>query len=652
MKKPIAVLQYLLSIHILALLILAIIRTILYIANINQTEGVGSKTTLFTKAMLKGLWSDNTMSCYIIALPLLVLLIFALYNKIPKVLIKVFNIYFIILYSILFGFSIADIPYFIYNFTHIGASIFNWLGYGTDTAGMILQEKSYYIYFFIYVITITAFSFAAIHLAGKLLKKEYAPINNKEYCYYIPAILIVWALCLLGIRGTVGQLPLRVGDAYFCNNSFFNQLGVNPAFFFIKSTSGYFKKHNSLEKMMDTQEAIANARKYLGIEGSDNKSPLYRFVETEGEPKNMNVVVVLMESFSSEFLKWEFNGENLTPYIHELIGKSYYFDNFYSAGIHTNNGIASTLYSYPPQFNKSMMGINTNHYYGLPNQLRDYGYETLFFITGNPTYDNMNSFLYENGFDKIYSQNDYPGSKVVNNFGVQDDYLFEFGIDKLNKVSENGKTFLATFLTVSNHPPFVVPEKFKNKGEKDDQRMIAFIDSSIKEFMENAEKQEWYSNTIFVFLGDHGRALGQHISEMPLSYNHIPLIIYSRAFTDSPRIFNQPGGQVDVFPTIMGLLNKPYTNNTLGTDLLGNNIRPCMYFVSDNHLGCINNNYFYSYNLETKNEELFAYHDNKSPNIISEHTREKDSLKTYAMSMMITGEYMTKNKLTQIAEHR
>lgn len=647
MKKPLAVLRYLLSVHITALVILSVFRLALYFSNLSKIADVEDKSSLLFRALLKGVLFDNVIACYIIILPAVVLLILSLFNKVYGPVIKGFNIFFIIGYSLVFAVSAADIPYFSYYFAHLGGSVINWLGFG-DTFGMIFQESSYYIYFGLFLIFIIGFSFLVFRFGRKLVKAETIDLKKTDYKIYIPFILIIWGLCFVGLRGSLERYPLRVGGAYFCNNAFFNQLGVNPTFFFMKSVSAYKKNKDKLAGTMDVKEAIANVQKELNIVPDiNNENPISRFVETGGEARNANIVIVLLESMSTEYLKREYNGKTLTPYIHQLMEGSYYFENFYSAGVHTNNGIASTLYGYPAIFERVAMGIQSDLYTGLPVTLKENGYQTMFFLTHNPQYDNMMSFLTDNGFGKIYSQYDYPGDKVVNNFGVQDDFLFEYGLDKLNKAAEEKNPFLATFMTVSNHPPYVIPERFKDKFDNDEERIIAFSDNCLQVFMENASKQEWYNNTIFVILGDHGKILGQQPYDMSLAYNHIPLIIYSPLFDDMPKLFSDFGTQVDIFPTVMGLLNTPYENNSLGIDLFRSK-RPYAYFVSDNHLGCMDDKYFYLFNPEDKKDGLYEYREGKTQNLREEYSAIADSMKTYSLSMMVTADYLIKNKLTRI----
>ncbi len=85
----------------------------------------------------------------------------------------------------------------------------------------------------------------------------------------------------------------------------------------------------------------------------------------------------------------------------------------------------------------------------------------------------------------------------------------------------------------------------------------------LKEFIDEAKQQEWFDNTIFVFVGDHGKIVGTPRSDMPLSFNHVPLFIYSPSFIE-PLQIEDLGGQVDIAPTVLGLLNIDYTDNGFG----------------------------------------------------------------------------------------
>lgn len=244
MKRAIPVLRYLLSIHISALAILSFIRIILYWSNLDKITD--KSFILFIKALLKGIQFDNVIACYVMAAPLIILPCLTISVRWVKSAIKVVNIYFIILYTFIFGFAIANIPYFKYFFTHIGASVLQWMQFGKDTAGMIFQESSYLLYFILFFIITILFTLW-IHILGKKAVKQWNQKDDIKYSVFVPILMTLWVGYFMGIRGTLELYPIRTGKAYFSNNPFYNQLGVNPLFYFTKSYSGY-KKPESFRK--------------------------------------------------------------------------------------------------------------------------------------------------------------------------------------------------------------------------------------------------------------------------------------------------------------------------------------------------------------------------------------------------------------------
>jgi phosphoglycerol transferase MdoB-like AlkP superfamily enzyme len=644
MKIYIAVLRYLLSVHCLGIACFIIFRSILCITNTDNIIDAENKGYLFFKTFLISLQFDNFIASCISFLPLLLLSISSFFGKIPRSLVTVCNVFVIVFYAVTFAVSAADIPYFSYFFNHPDTSALSWFEFGQATAGLIFQEKSYYPYFFLFFVIITIFSLAVIRSGKRLMRTTAGDIR---WHILIPVILLTWCICFAGMRGSFQRYPLRVGYAYFSNYSFFNQLGINPAFYLLKSYPANRNSKNNVNDLMTVETAIQKVRKELGIVCRDEKYPINREIEAAGQAGKPNIVIILLESASVAHLQYEHEGKNLMPFLNELISKSYYFENFYSSGIHTNNGIVSTLYAFPALFNRPMMESQSTHYTGLPYSLHKQGYRNLFFVTSNPNYDHMNSFLMNNYFDRIYSLYDYPREKAVNNFGVQDDYMLEYGIRQLNETAKEGRPFLATFLTVSNHAPLIVPEKFKDYADTDEKRMIAFVDNNIRNFMESASEEQWYQNTIFVILGDHGATVGRQKYEMSVNNNHIPCIIHSPLIRDMPQKFHQYGGQIDIFPTIMGLLNSPYTNNSLGIDLLKEK-RSRMFFVSDNRLGCISDGYFYVRSLTGNSDFLYDRRSSHAENLYEKYPDIAADLKNYAVSMMVAADYLIKNNRTGI----
>ena len=159
--------------------------------------------------------------------------------------------------------------------------------------------------------------------------------------------------------------------------------------------------------------------------------------------------------------------------------------------------------------------------------------------------------------------------------------------------------------------------------------------------MTEAEKQPWFDNTIFVLLGDHGKLVGSPESEIPQSYNHIPLMIYGKDI--QPEIKDNFGGQVDVAPTLLGLLNISYTQNNLGIDLLKEQ-RPCMFYTADNLIAARDTTHLYIYSPDNKQE--FRYEQTGSTLHVAEDNEAFQRLKNYCFSMLQSTEYLVKEHKT------
>lgn len=315
----------------------------------------------------------------------------------------------------------------------------------------------------------------------------------------------------------------------------------------------------------------------------------------------------------------------------------------YSSGIHTNHGMYSALYSFPAIMKRNAMkGSVIPVYSGLPTVLKQNGYSTMFFMTHESQYDNMNAFFRTNGFDEIYSQENYPADKVVNGFGVQDDYLFQYALPVLNRHAADGRPFFSVLLTISNHPPYIIPPYFHPHSKKKEEQIVEYADWSIKNFMTEALKQPWADNTIFVLMADHGKLVGTPECESPLSYNHIPLMIFGKDI--EPRIIDNVGGQVDLMPTLLGILNIGYTHNGFGIDMLKEK-RPYMFFTADNLIGVRDTSRLYIYIPDTRQE--LRYNVKKDGKVAPAEDNETfKAMKNYGFSMLQCAETLVKRQQT------
>lgn len=639
-------LLYLLTIHIGALLFFFIFRFILFVSTDHQfPENIQNDVALQAIAFIKGVWFDNVIACYILLLPLVILWIAGICNYTAKWLYRAIAVYFIVFYSLSFIISAANIPYFGYFFKTINSSIYNWFGYGATTAGMVFGETSFYFPIFLGVVSILAFGWGIMTLSYYFYRLSIKIPNSISRIHRI-AVFVTGAacigLCLFGIRGRMGYNPIKVSQAYYCEDPFLNQLGVNPVFNLLTSTLDDNRKENRYLHLMPEQEAILEVQKLLDRKGIAEISPIAREIKQSANATPKNVVLIFMESMSANLMGSFGSAKNLTPFLDSLYQQSLSFSHFYSSGIHTNHGMYSTLYSFPAIMKRNAMkGSVIPIYSGLPTILKDNGYQNLFFMTHESQYDNMNAFFRTNGFDEIYAQENYPAEKVVNSFGVQDDFLYQYALPVLNKKAASGHPFFTVLLSISNHPPYVIPDYFEPHSEKPEDQIVEYADWSIKQFMTEAGKQPWFDNTIFVLLGDHGKLVGSPESEIPQSYNHIPLMIYGKGI--QPEIKDQFGGQIDVAPTLLGLLNISYIQNNFGIDLLKEQ-RPCMFYTADNLIAVRDTTHLYIYSPD--NQQEFRYEQAENELHFAESSQAFEQLKRYCFSMLQSTEYLVKEHKT------
>lgn len=641
-KRFACALAYLLTVHVLALLVFGVFRMVLFLTTSYEfPQEIKGEWFLQGIAFVKGVWFDNVIACYILILPLVVMWVASLFNYTAKWLYKFSAWWFTVMYAIAFSFTAANIPYFEYFFKIINSSIFNWFSYAGTTAGMIVGESSYYFPIALGMAAVAGFGFAACKLANVFYRRSKLPVlpyTVKNFVSILALGAVTAGLCVFGIRGRTGYNPIKVSQAYYCTDPFLNQLGVNPVFNLLTSYLDDQRKENKLLDVMPVEEALATAQKLLGREGIEDISPIALKVAGAENPLRKNIVFIFMESMSANLMGTFGNGSNLTPFLDSLAKESMLFTNIYSAGIHTNHGMYSTLYSFPTIMKRNAMkGSVIPVYSGFPTILKENGYHNMFFMTHESQYDNMNAFFRTNGFDEIYAQENYPKEKIANHFGVQDDFLYEYALPVLKARSEGGEPFFAALLSISNHPPYVIPEYFKPRSEKMEDAIVEYADWSIRKFFAHARKEAWFDNTIFVLMGDHGKLVGTPESEMPQSYNHVPLMIYGKGI--APGTYDSFGGQIDVAPTILGMLGIGYTRNNFGVDLLREK-RPCMFYTADNLIAARDSGRVYIYSPETGQE--FRYRHEGGKISMEDDNDNYRMLKGYCFSMLQSTEYLVR----------
>jgi phosphoglycerol transferase MdoB-like AlkP superfamily enzyme len=345
-----------------------------------------------------------------------------------------------------------------------------------------------------------------------------------------------------------------------------------------------------------------------------------------------------MESMSS--YKMGIHGRPvLTPNFNNIIRQSLYFDRFFSSGIHTFNGLFSTASGFPSMLTEHALRRYTRHpFTTLANLLEKKDYSSYFFSTHDPHFDNMHGFFTQSGFQKTFSAFDLPKEKTISATGVGDHEIFKLFFSTIGK-SNPQKPFISFIMTGSDHGPWAVPTDipFKPDSDTEEKRATQYADWSLGEFIKEARQQDWYKNTLFVFVADHGYYT-DGAYEMPISYHHIPFVLHKPDALQADTNHNL-GYQPDVLSTVAGLMNIEFKNSSFGVNILKEK-HPFVYFTADDKIGCVSDDGYYFYELLTQNiKRLRRYPQYEDKDYYTEKKAKADSLEKSAKTMLKAAEF-------------
>ena len=638
--------RFILKIYLLALSVFSVFRIILFLSEFDRIDEKEVAILTIIKSFIMGVRFDIVISGYILILPTLIFLTLEVIGFRSKSIKQFFFYWIYILFTISFTVSTADIPYFNQFYDRFSVGAFEWMESYKIVISMIFQEPKYFLFIIPFILLEIVFYI--------LLKKIFEQENETQKINFFLntfVSLIFLAIVFLGIRGRIEEKsPIRIGTAYFSNNSFLNKLGLNPSFTLIRSYLDSKDKDNRVVKFMDDKLAIEMVQKNLGITKTQYNSPIAREVQPDtllsAQP---NVVLIIMESMSAAKMKRHGSTEELTPFLDSLSHNSIYFENIYTAGKHTFNGIFSTLFSFPALYRQHSMKTN-NQYDGISTSLLKNGYSTTYFTTHDSQFDNIEGFLRSNNFQNVISQSDYPVSEVKTTLGVPDDFMFRFSIPKINQLSERENPFFVTFMTTSDHSPFYVPEYFQPKAKAIESQIVQYADWSLQQFIQLASKEAWFNNTIFVFVADHGAAIDAKY-DISLNYFHTPLIIYAPELFKANEVHQKIGSQIDVYPTVMGLIKQKYVNNTLGIDLL-NEERKFTIINDDDKVGILDTDYLCIMKNNGAKLELYKYKEQDKSNYFDQEQEKALEMADYAKSNMQVHQIMISEGRTTLKDEK
>lgn len=645
--KKYARFSYLLIVYLLGIVYFTAFRLVETWAFLsNSAEAIDMKG-LFGYALYTGWRFDTLVCCYILALPLLMMLIGEFTRWRARWWYKVAHYFINVCFTITFFACAADIPYFCYFYSRLDVVSLTW----GDTPGMVVSmifgELEYVLALLAFIGVAVSWWFATRAVFRRVLDKPLlraeGPVEAAPLYVTIPMAMLLIFMLFTGMRGRLNRKsPLRVGSASFCDVPFLNQIGLNPAFTFMKSVEEVNKSRNQPVQLVSEEEAesVYNEQLSMPVDSLLSQSAVVL-------PEGTNVVLVIMESMATEKTCLSTSGESMTRHLDGLMAEGRIYTNAWSAGIHTYNGIYSSLYGHPAIMARHMMkGSSIFRMCGLPQTLQAMGYQTAYFMPHDADFDNMRGFLYNNGFSEVYGQSEYDPALVVGTWGVPDHVLFDYALEHCNKVAEEGQPFFTTVMTCSDHSPYIIPEGTDFVATHTnclDEAVVEYADWSIGRFMQQAAQQPWFQNTLFVFVGDHGAARNCSY-DMSLPYNHVPLLFYAPGRIKPERI-DHPALQLDITATVLGMIEPQPTNHTLGVDLQRYR-RHYAYFSADDKVGVISDDgLFYLWRVKEERESLYRL--GSTDEIITQMPDSAAAMRRYAFGMIQKSQQMLLNHTTE-----
>ena len=345
-------------------------------------------------------------------------------------------------------------------------------------------------------------------------------------------------------------------------------------------------RHNTLEydvyyKTKPVKEVMEHLYK---LEKMDEKH--LKVIQKEGKENHYNVVLIMIESMSAEYMGVYGDDRNLTPYLDALTKKSLFFDNLYATGTRTVRGMEAVTLSLPPTPGRSIVKRPDCHgMYSSGFVFKEKGYENKFIYGGYGYFDNMNDFFSHNGF-KIVDRNNFSKNEETfgNVWGLCDEDLFNKALKEADSSYSKQKPFFQFIMTTSNHRPYTYPNgRIDIPSHSGRAGGVKYTDFAIKEFIESAKKKPWFKDTIFVILADHnGGSAGKNT--LPTWRYKIPLIMYAPKIIQ-PKTIHKLSSQVDLMPTLMGILNFSYKSFFYGNDIMDEHFKPRAFIGNYQKLG-------------------------------------------------------------------
>jgi len=373
------------------------------------------------------------------------------------------------------------------------------------------------------------------------------------------------------------------------DNVFANELQANGIYKFAVAFESSELDFDTYYKTLPEDKAfsILNS-KFSGTKGQSTT----RKITGDTTALTKNVVLITVESLSGDFMTEYGNQKHITPFLDSLADKSLQFTNLYAVGNRTVRGLEAVTLCLPPSAAESVVKRKDNkNKFSTGSVFKKKGYVVKYFYGGDAFFDNMEDFFGGNGYDIVDKKAFKPEEITFQNiWGVCDEDMYRKAIKEMNNEAKENRPFFNHIMTVSNHRPFTYPEGKIDISGKSKSRSggVKYTDYALQQFFAMAKKQPWFNNTVFVIVADHC-ASSSGKTELPLEKYRIPAMIYAPGFI-APKHFPTLMSQIDLMPTVMGMLHFSYESKFYGQNVFSPDYEPRAFVATYQDLGLIKDN--------------------------------------------------------------
>ena len=515
--------------------------------------------------MLGGGLVFDTSAILVTNIPYIVLMLFPLHQKETHFYKQLCKWVFLIINSLALAINLCDAVYFRFTMRRTTTTVFSEFSNEGNLGSIFLTETLrhwYLVLVFVLLVWLMYRFYRTTNLDSRKLS---------WWRYDLVALLSLAAFApfvVAGIRGgfTTAVRPITISNA--------NQYVDRPVEAALVLNTPFSLYRTIGKSVFVVPEYFADEKEMAAI-----YSPIH--IPSDSVPMTKkNVVVLIVESFGREYIgALNANLENgrykgYTPNIDSLISKSITFTRSFCNGRKSIDGMPSILSSIPmfiePFF---LTPASMNHVSGIASLLAGEGYQTAFFHGAQRGSMGFMAFARSTGFQDYYGREDYDADK---RFGGDEDFDGMWAIwDEpflqyyATKMSEMKEPFMTAVFTASSHHPYVIPEKYKDVYPEEGiimHKCIRYTDMALGKFFATASKQPWFNNTIFVLTSDHTNMSDHDYYQTDLGGFCSPIIIYEPG--REPAMQDKIAQQIDILPTLMGLLHYPKPYFAFGIDVL------------------------------------------------------------------------------------